>query len=200
LTRSRATRFNLGVTPHIELSKLTETEKDALILALLPLVSQLEAAQKRIAALEAQVEALTRPPKTPDNSSKPPSQGQKSNRPQPGDDTPPRKPRPGVGRALHPNPDRVVDATLAACPHCRRAFPAEWQTPQQVYDRIELPPIKPDVTRVRLFGGRCACCGERAIARRRPGWSQAHRSAGRSRRWWCTCTTPTPSGWNGWPP
>jgi len=133
------------VTPHIELSKLTETEKDALILALLPLVSQLEAAQKRIAALEAQVEALTRPPKTPDNSSKPPSQGQKSNRPQPGDDTPPRKPRPGVGRALHPNPDRVVDATLAACPHCRRAFPAEWQTPQQVYDRIELPPIKPDV-------------------------------------------------------
>ena len=40
------------MTPHIELSKLTETEKDALILALLPLVSQLEAAQKRIAALE----------------------------------------------------------------------------------------------------------------------------------------------------
>ena len=152
------------MTPNIELSKLTEAEKDALILALLPLVSQLEAAQKRIAALEAQVEALTRPPKTPDNSSKPPSQGQKSNRPQPGDDTPPRKPRPGVGRALHPNPDRVVDATLAACPHCRRAFPAESQRPQQVYDRIELPPIKPDVTRVRLFGGRCACCGERAIA------------------------------------
>jgi hypothetical protein len=25
-----------------------------------------------------------------------------------------------------------------------------------VYDRIELPPIKPDVTRVRLFGG-CQC-------------------------------------------
>jgi len=33
-----------------------------------------------------------------------------------------------------------------------------------VYDRIEIPPIKPDVTRVRLFGGRCACCGERALA------------------------------------
>jgi transposase len=40
----------------------------------------------------------------------------------------------------------------------------EQQTAQQVYDRIELPPIKPDVTRVRLFGGRCACCGERASA------------------------------------
>lgn len=38
------------------------------------------------------------------------------------------------------------------------------QTPQQVYDRVELPPIQPDVTRVRLFGGRCACCGERVVA------------------------------------
>jgi len=46
--------------------------------------------------------------------------------------------------------------------------PGPWgeaaQEPQQVYDRIELPPIKPDVTRVRLFGGRCTCCGERALA------------------------------------
>ena len=31
-------------------------------------------------------------------------------------------------------------------------------------NRIELPPIKPDVTRVHLFGGNCACCGGRAIA------------------------------------
>ena len=43
-------------------------------------------------------------------------------------------------------------------------FPAGQQTPQLVYDRIELPPTRPDVTRVRLFGGRCACCGERATA------------------------------------
>ena len=33
--------------------------------------------------------------------------------------------------------------------------------PHQVYDRIELPQIRPDVPRVRLFGGRCACCGAR---------------------------------------
>ena len=79
-------------------------------------------------------------------------------------DKPPRKSRPGVGRALEPNPDRVVDARLDVCPHCAAAFPAEQQTPQQVYDRIELPPIKPDVTRVRLFGGSCACCGARATA------------------------------------
>ena len=27
-----------------------------------------------------------------------------------------------------------------------------------------MPPIKPDVTRVRLFGGNCACCGGRVTA------------------------------------
>jgi transposase len=37
-------------------------------------------------------------------------------------------------------------------------------TEPQVYERIELPPIRPDVTQVRLFGGRCACCGERVTA------------------------------------
>ena len=58
----------------------------------------------------------------------------------------------------------MVDARLDTCPHCTASFPVEQQTPQLVYDRIELPPIRPDVTRVRLFGGRCACCGARATA------------------------------------
>jgi len=147
------------VTPAIDLSKLSPAEKDALILSL---VGQLEAALTRITELERRLAAFEQPPKTPDNSSLPPSKGQKSNRP--AGDKPPRKSRPGVGRALEPNPDRTVDATLDACPHCAAAFPVEQQTPQQVYDRIELPPVKPDVTRVRLFGGSCACCGARAIA------------------------------------
>jgi transposase len=150
------------VTSEIDLSKLTVAEKDDLILTLLPLVGQLEAALARITELAARLAALERPPKTPDNSSLPPSKGQKSDRPV--GDKPPRKSRPGFGRALEPNPDRTVDARLDSCPHCAAAFPAEQQTPQQVYDRIELPPIKPDVTRVRLFGGRCACCGARATA------------------------------------
>ena len=160
LTRSRATRFNIGVTPEIDLAKLTVAEKDALILSLLPLVGQLEAALARIAELEARLE---KPPKTPDNSSLPPSKGQKSDD-QPSGEKPPRKSRPGFGRALDPHPDRIVDRRLDACPHCAAAWTAEPQTPHQVYDRIELPPVRPDVTRVRLFGGRCACCGERAVA------------------------------------
>jgi len=144
------------------MSKLTVAEKDALILSLLPFAGQLEAALARIAELEQRLATFERPPKTPDNSSLPPSKGQKSDRPT--GDKPPRKSRPGFGRTLEPNPDRIVDARLDACPHCAAAFPAEQQTTQQVYDRIELPPIRPDVTRVRLFGGRCACCGARATA------------------------------------
>jgi transposase len=113
--------------------------------------------------LEARLAVLGKPPKTPDNSSLPPSKGQKSNDPPTGK-TSPRNSRPGFGRALDPNPDRVVDSQLDACPHCTAAWGAEPQTPHQVYDRIELPPIKPYVTRVRLFGGCCACCGECAVA------------------------------------
>ena len=150
------------MTHRIDISRLSHAEKDALILSLLPLVGQLEAALARIAELEKRLAAVERPAKTPDNSSLPPSKGQKPDRPT--GDKPPRKSRPGFGRALEVNPDRVVDATLDACPHCAAAFPMAQQTPQQVYDRIELPPIKPDITRVRLFGGRCACCGERVIA------------------------------------
>jgi transposase len=156
------------VTRPPDLSKLSHAEKDALILALF---DRLAAQDERIAALEARLAELTRPPKTPDNSSKPPSEGQKQNRPESAA-RPPRQSRPGVGRMLHPNPDHVIDARLTACPKCEAAFPAASQTPQQVYERIELPPIKPDVTQVRLFGGRCACCGERVTAEAPPGLEQ----------------------------
>ena len=69
-----------------------------------------------------------------------------------------------MGRTLHPEPDRVIDATLKQCPKCQAAFPDAAQSPRQAYDRIELPPIRPEVTQVRLFGGRCARCGERVMA------------------------------------
>ena len=165
------------MTQAIDLSKLSVAEKDALILSLLPLVGQLETALARIAVLEAgnaeltarnaelqaRLARLERPAKTPDNSSLPPSTGQKSDGPAPGA-KPPRKGRPGVARLLEPNPDRIIDARLDACPHCAAEWADAAQSPQQVYDRIEMPPIRPDVTRVRLFGGRCVCCGARAVA------------------------------------
>ena len=60
-----------------DLINLSHAEKDALILALLRQLAVAEARiaaqDARIAALEARLDELTRPPKTPDNSSKPPS-------------------------------------------------------------------------------------------------------------------------------
>jgi hypothetical protein len=77
-----------------------------------------------------------------------------------------------VGRTLHPNPDHTIDRRLTTGPKCEAVFAGASQTPQQVYERIELPPIRPDVTQVRLFGGRCACCGERATAKATAGLEQ----------------------------
>jgi transposase len=155
--------------------QLSHPEKDALISALTARLAladahiaaqdaRIAAQDARIAALEARLSELTRPPKTPGNSSKPPSQGQKPDLAVPATDRSPRKSRPGVGRTLHPNPDRTIDKRLSTCPKCETVFPDASQTPQQIYERIELPPIRPDVTQIRLFGGRCACCGERVTA------------------------------------
>ena len=155
-----------------DLTKLSSAEKDGLILALF---AQLAAGHEKITALEARINELTRPPKTPDNLSKPPFSGAEAGRSGAQRRAPPRKSRPGVGRALHPIPDRVIDARLTACPKCEAAFPDASQTPQQVYERIELPPIRPDVTQVRLFGGRCACCGERVTAEAPAGLEQLRR-------------------------
>jgi hypothetical protein len=47
----------------IDLVTITDAEKGALILSLLPLVGQPEAALARIAALEARINELTCPPK-----------------------------------------------------------------------------------------------------------------------------------------
>ena len=144
-------------------SKLSHAEKDALIAAL---VAQLAAAQEtiatqgaRIAALEARIDELTRPPKTPRNSSIPPSQGHKAN----GEPTNPKKTKghPGAARALHPNPTRYHDVPATQCQHCRADVSAVPQEAVQSYDRIELPEIKPDVTRVVLHGGVCPCCAKR---------------------------------------
>ncbi len=93
------------MSPAIDLAVMTHAEKDALILSLLPLVGQLEAALARVAALEARVEEPTRPPRTPDNSSTPPARGHKPSHSS--GDRPPRGGRPGAARALAENPDHL---------------------------------------------------------------------------------------------
>ncbi len=90
--------------------------KDDLVALILAQQAQIEALSARVAALEAKLNA---PAKTPDNSSLPPSKGQKPNLPQ--HPKKPRPSRPGISRALGEHPERVIEATLAACPHCAQA-------------------------------------------------------------------------------
>ena len=94
-----------------ELAKLSRDELIALALAQ---TAQIEALTQRIAELEARP---GQPPKTPDNSSVPPSQGRKPNRAE-RRAAKKRKGRPGVFRALAANPDRIVESLAACCPHC----------------------------------------------------------------------------------
>lgn len=128
-------------------------DKDALIAALMARIEELTA---RVAELEAK---LGLPPKGPDNSSVPPSKGQKPSDPS----TPKAKARPHAGahRPLHPNPTSKRDVFAAACGGCGADLSGVAQSPCAVYDRIEIPRIEPDVTRVTLHGGVCPCCRKR---------------------------------------
>src|SRR6266436_6052745 len=116
-----------------ELAKLSKEELIALGLAQ---AVQIEELTRRVAELEAK---LGGPPKTPDNSSVPPSQGRKPNRAE-RRAAKKRKDRPGVFRALAANPDRIIHSVAERCPHCEHALTTADQSGFHAYDHIELPP------------------------------------------------------------
>jgi transposase len=136
-----------------DLSLLSHEQKDALITALMAQVAALTA---RVAELEAK---LGLPAKTPDNSSLPPSKGQKASAPS----KPKAKANPHAGahRPLHPDPTRERIVSALVCQGCGADVSVVPQSAVQVYDRIEIPEVKPDVTRVTLKGGVCPCCAKR---------------------------------------
>jgi len=125
---------------------LQSLSKDDLIALVLALAA-------RVSALEAK---LATPAKTPDNSSLPPSKGQKPNRPDRAKKG--RHGRPGVARALAEHPDRVIVAMLPACPHCDHPLGPADQPDIHAYDHIDLPPLRPIVTRINRHHGMCPCC------------------------------------------
>jgi len=139
------------------LQKLGKEDLIALVLAqadvVAKLTDQVTLLEKRLADLEAK---LGKPPKTPDNSSIPPSQGHKPSRQE--RRAAARKGRPGVARALAENPDQVVEVRAEACPHCAHELGPEDQEAFHAYDHIDLPPIRPVVTRIHRHRGVCPCC------------------------------------------
>ena len=163
LTRLWVPRVSHRVSPALDLTVLSLAEKDALILAQ---AEQLSAQAAQITALQAQIAALEaklgQPPKTPDNSSLPPSQGEKPNRAERRAKR--RQSHPGVARALAADPDHVVEADAETCPHCAHTLSQADRSEMVAHDHIELPPIRPVITRIHRHRGVCPACQGRFCA------------------------------------
>ena len=141
--------------PPPDLDHLSDAEKDALIRALW---QRLDTAERRIAELEAR---LGEPPKTPDNSSVPPSKGQKTNQLEKVKRQGPRRGslgRKGGGRPLACDPDETVIAKAVSCAHCQAVLTDADQVLHGRYDKVDLPVVRPVVTRVERYAGHCPCC------------------------------------------
>jgi len=145
-----------------DLKQLSNEAKEALIVELWQEIQKLSAA---LATYEPKPGSS--PTKTSKNSSTPPSKGFKPN----------IKPskiqgikrqrslgRVGGGRELHPHPDQTIIAQVKNCFQCGEKVTAATQKLQSVYEKIELPPIRPIITRIERYGGQCACCQTEYVA------------------------------------
>src|SRR3982750_2585774 len=144
-----------------DLSLLSHAEKDALIRTLW---AQVQALTARVGELEAKLDL---PPKTPDNSSLPPSRGKKPNR----DDKPARSGprqgslgRQGGGRRLCEAPDETVTARPCRCLQCAAPLAEADLMLETRFDKIDLPKVVPVVTRVERYAGHCRGCGATTLA------------------------------------
>ena len=135
------------------------TRIDDLLLLNKELLAQNKQLLARVAELEAK---LGQPPKTPDNSSLPPSRGQKANA-EPPAAKPPRKGHPGVARTLAETPDVTRRFYAERCA-CGATLGAAGQELAKEYDHVDIPPIRPVTTRIELFRATCPCCKARVMA------------------------------------
>jgi transposase len=158
-----------------DLTSLSHDEKDVLIHALWAqvqalttqaqfLTAQVTTLQGRVAELEAK---LGVPPKTPDNSSLPPSRGKRPNRgDRPARNGPRRGSigREGGGRLLAETPDESISARPTCCVHCQAALGEADLTLAARFDKVDLPKVAPVVTRVERYAGHCRGCGGSTLA------------------------------------
>jgi transposase len=72
--------------------------------------------------------------------------------------------RKGGGRPLACDPDETVTAKVSSCAHCQAGLTETDQVLHGRYDKIDLPIVRPVVTRVERYAGHCPCCGGVTLA------------------------------------
>ena len=118
---------------------------------------------EKIRELEEELAQFRRPVKTPDNSSLPPSRGQKANRAagrrrKPG----PKRGHTGVSRARS-EPDVVVECRPRACAGCGQALPQTGGRRAGRSQVTELPAFAPVVIDAWQYAVTCAGCGDQTV-------------------------------------
>ena len=136
---------------------LDELDREALIAIILRQQETIERLVADAAELKAQI---GQPPKTPGNSSVPPSVGFKANRAERRS----RKRRPGhdgISRRRQ-QPDVIVRCRPTICQGCGEPLPLSGQRRVGRSQVVELPPIRPVVVEAWQYAARCGGCGQRA--------------------------------------
>jgi transposase len=154
-----------------DLNQLSSEAKDALIVVLW---EELQKLQRK------------KPKKTSKNSSLPPAKGFKPEaKGKNGEKITGKRAgslgREGGGRPLSENPDQIIRAEVNNCAECGEEISASLQQLVQLYDKIDIPVIKPVVTRVERYGCNCPKCGKSQVAAvpmdMQPGSPFGHRIA-----------------------
>lgn len=136
--------------------ELERADREALIAIILSQQEMIERLESEIAALKAQI---GQPPKTPGNSSVPPSVGIKANRAE----RRARKRRSGhdgISRRRQ-QPDVIVRCRPTSCAGCGEPLPVGGQRRVGRSQVIELPPIRPVVVEAWQYAARCQGCDHR---------------------------------------
>jgi transposase len=125
---------------------------------------ELAAAQTRNAELEAELARRSGPPKTPQNSSTPPSKGWQRERPAgEGAKRGPPFGHQGTSRQ-RAAPDWIVLCQPTHCAGCGADLAAAPQERVGTSQVVELPPVQPVVLEAWRYAATCAQCGARTVA------------------------------------
>jgi transposase len=156
---------------------LLALDKELLVDLILQLQATVARLDARLAEVEAELSAQQSPPKTPANSSAPPSQGFKPNRAER------RGRKPGARRGhlgssrRRQTPDQVVKVRPTVCGGCGAELCPRNQRRVGKSQVLELPPVRPVVTEVWRYAAIGSACQHRTVAAA-PAGLEPHRMFG----------------------